>query len=94
MRRDGLRPSFYLRLPDEKRLQGGAVESIRAYLKRQRIPLEDLRFQRVMKHTFYGFTAKRFYPFLEISFPSPISIGWLTVSDTVRRWVAAEGEVP
>ena len=66
----GFRPSFYLRLPEEKGKAGGAVESIRSYLKRQRIPLEELGFQRVMKHTFYGFTAKRFYPFLEISFPS------------------------
>ncbi len=64
----GFRPSFYLRLPEER--TGQAVEAIRGYLGRQSIPLHELSFKRVMKHIFYGFTAKRKYPFLEITFPS------------------------
>jgi DNA polymerase elongation subunit (family B) len=66
----GFRPFFYLRLPEERTKQGGAVEAIRSYLKKHQVPLEELSFKRVMKHVFYGFTASRFYPFLEISFPS------------------------
>ena len=66
----GFRPFFYLRLPEERSQQSGAVEAIRTYLKKNRIPLDELEFKRVMKHVFYGFTANRFYPFLEISFPS------------------------
>jgi DNA polymerase elongation subunit (family B) len=66
----GFRPSFYLRLPEKESLIPTAIESIRKYLDKQRIPLKELEFKRVMKHVFYGFTAKRFYPFLEISFPS------------------------
>jgi DNA polymerase elongation subunit (family B) len=66
----GFRPSFYLRLPEQERLIPTAIESIRKYIEKQRIPIKELEFKRVMKHVFYGFTAKRFYPFLEISFPS------------------------
>ena len=66
----GFRPFFYLRLPEERSKQGGAVEAIRSYLKKQRVPLDELGFKRAMKHVFYGFTGGRFYPFLEISFPS------------------------
>lgn len=66
----GFRPFFYLRLPEERSQQSGAVEAIRKYMKNHKIPLEELEFKRVMKHVFYGFTAQRFYPFLEVSFPS------------------------
>ena len=75
----GFRPSFYLRLPEETKQIGPAIESIRSYLRKQRIPLEEIGFKRVQKHTFYGFTAKRFYPFVEISFPS------LSLFRTVRN---------
>ena len=66
----GFRPFFYLRLPEERSKHGGAVEAIRSYLKKQHVPLDELSFKRTMKHVFYGFTGGRFYPFLEISFPS------------------------
>jgi DNA polymerase elongation subunit (family B) len=66
----GFRPFFYLRLPEERSQQSGATEAIRTYMKKNKIPLEELGFKRVMKHVFYGFTANRFYPLLEVSFPS------------------------
>jgi DNA polymerase elongation subunit (family B) len=67
----GFRPFFYLRLPAaaEGRI-GAATESIRTYLRAQRVPLEEVGMKRVQKHTFYGFTAGGRYRFLELSFPS------------------------
>lgn len=64
----GFRPTFYLRLPEEK--TDAAVESIKQYLRHQGIPMTEVGLTRVMKKVFYGFTANRPYPFLQIDVPS------------------------
>ena len=64
----GFCPSFYLRLPTQRTAE--AVDAIRTYLVQQRVPIDCLRFQRVMRKTFYGFTAGTEYPFLRIEMPS------------------------
>jgi DNA polymerase elongation subunit (family B) len=64
----GFRPTLYLRLPEEK--TSLAVESIKQYITRQGLPMEQLQITRVTKKIFYGFTANTFYPFLQITVPS------------------------
>lgn len=64
----GFRPTFYIRLPEEKTSQ--AAELIKHYIISQGIPIGHLNFSRVMKRIFYGFTAKTEYPFLQVDMPS------------------------
>jgi DNA polymerase elongation subunit (family B) len=64
----GFRPTLYLRLPEEK--TSLAVESIKQYITRQGLPMDQLQITRVTKKIFYGFTANTFYPFLQITVPS------------------------
>lgn len=64
----GFRPTFYIRLPEEKPAQ--AAELIKQYITSQGIPMGQLNFNRVTKRIFYGFTAKTEYPFLQVDMPS------------------------
>ena len=64
----GFRPTFYIRLPEEKPAQ--AAELIKQYITNQGIPMGQLTFNRVTKRIFYGFTAKTEYPFLQVDMPS------------------------
>lgn len=64
----GFRPSFFLRLPQEKTNQ--AIESIKGYLRKQGVSMGELVFRKVERKIFYGFTAETSYPFLEIEVPS------------------------
>lgn len=64
----GFRPGFYLKLPDTQ--VGAAIDSIKTYISSQRIDTTELKFQRVNKKKFYGFTANRPFNFLYITCPS------------------------
>jgi DNA polymerase elongation subunit (family B) len=64
----GFRPTLYLRLPEEK--TSLAADSIKQYIQREGIPMNELTIKRITKKIFYGFTANTFYPFLEIDVPS------------------------
>jgi DNA polymerase elongation subunit (family B) len=64
----GFRPTFYIRLPTEKTSQ--AIQILKLYIQKQRIPIDQLNFKLVHKRIFYGFTAKSEYPFLQIDVPS------------------------
>lgn len=64
----GFRPSFYLKLPDTA--VAAAIDSIRTYIERCRIPIAELTFARTSRRKFYGFTAGRAFNFLEITCPS------------------------
>ena len=64
----GFRPTIYLRLPEEK--TSLCIDTIKQYIQRERIPIDQLTFKRITKKIFYGFTANTFYPFLEITVPS------------------------
>jgi len=64
----GFRPTFYLALPLLKTL--AAIDAIRAYMTFQGIPLSQLTLKQVQRKKFYGFTANRLFPFLEITMPS------------------------
>ncbi len=64
----GFRPTFYIRLPEEKTSQ--AIASIKQYITTQGIPTDYINMKRVTKKIFYGFTANTFYPFLQIDVPS------------------------
>jgi DNA polymerase elongation subunit (family B) len=64
----GFRPTFYIRLPEEKTPQ--AITSIKQYITSQGIAINTINMKRVNKKIFYGFTANRFYPFLQIDVPS------------------------
>ena len=64
----GFRPTFYLALPSVKTL--AAIDAIRAYLTFQGIPLSQLTLKQVQRKKFYGFTANKPFPFLEITMPS------------------------
>jgi hypothetical protein len=62
------RPTFYLALPLLKTL--AAIDAIRAYLTFQGIPLSQLTLKQIQRKKFYGFTANKPFPFLEITMPS------------------------
>ena len=64
----GFRPTFYLALPESKIL--AAIDTIRAYLTFQGIPLSELTLKQVQRQKFYGFTANQLFPFLELTMPS------------------------
>jgi DNA polymerase elongation subunit (family B) len=64
----GFRPTFYIRLPEER--TSAAIDTITQYINSQGIPLSQIKFKRVSKKIFYGFTANTFYPFLQIDVPS------------------------
>ena len=64
---EGFRPSLYLLLPEVKTVS--AVEAIRTYLTTQGIPLSSLTLKTVRRKKFYGFTANKLFPFLEITMP-------------------------
>ena len=64
----GFRPTIYLRLPEDK--TSACAETIKQYIQKERIPMDQLTIKRIMKKIFYGFTANTFYPFLEITVPS------------------------
>ena len=62
------RPTFYLALPIIKTL--AAIDAIRAYLTFQGIPLSQLTLKQIQRKKFYGFTAHKPFPFLELTMPS------------------------
>jgi DNA polymerase elongation subunit (family B) len=64
----GFRPTFYLALPEQN--PRGAVDAIRTYLTCQGVPLSKLTLKQIERKKFYGFTANKPFPFLEISAPS------------------------
>jgi DNA polymerase elongation subunit (family B) len=64
----GFRPTFYLALPETRIL--AAIDTIRAYLTFQGIPLSELTLKQVQRQKFYGFTANQAFPFLELTMPS------------------------
>jgi len=64
----GFRPTFYLALPEAN--PRGAVDAIRTYLTCQGVPLSKLTLKQIERKKFYGFTANKLFPFLEISAPS------------------------
>jgi len=64
----GFRPTFYLRLPEEKTSQ--AADVIKEYIKGEGFSLDQLNIKKVMKKVYYGFTANTFFPFLQIDVPS------------------------
>ena len=64
----GFRPTLYLALPDTKTSQ--AIDALRTYLTIQGVPLSQLTLKKVERKKFYGFTANRLFPFLEITVPS------------------------
>jgi DNA polymerase elongation subunit (family B) len=65
----GYKPSFYLRLPEEHTSR--AAQAIRDYLKSMRIDLKEVSATTIIhRKQFYGFTANRLFPFLEIVVPS------------------------
>jgi len=66
----GFRPTFYLRLPDEKATHSAAVEAITDYIEKERVPMDQLTVKRVTKKIFYGFTAQTEFPFLQLDVPS------------------------
>ena len=68
----GFRPTVYLRLPEDQ--TSAAAQAIQDYIRdqlaSQHISFSELTITRVTKKIFYGFTAKTFYPFLQIDVPS------------------------
>jgi len=64
----GFRPTFYLRLPQQETKD--AINAIQQYISKQGIPTGQLKYKRVTKKVFYGFTAQTPYPFLQIDVPS------------------------
>lgn len=64
----GFRPTFYIRLPDDKISQ--SIIIIKEYIKKQHFPIEYINFKHVHKRIFYGFTAKTYYSFLQVDVPS------------------------
>ena len=68
----GFRPTVYLRLPEDQ--TSAASQAIQDYIRdqlaSQHISFSELTITRVTKKIFYGFTAKTFYPFLQIDVPS------------------------
>ena len=64
----GFRPTFYLRLPEEN--TANAINSIRAYLIRMGVNLDEINMKKITRKIFYGFTANTYYPFLQIDVPS------------------------
>jgi DNA polymerase elongation subunit (family B) len=65
---EGFRPTLYLRLPETKTL--AAIDTLRAYMAAQGVPLSQVTLKQVQRKQFYGFTAETLYPFLEITVPS------------------------
>jgi len=65
---EGFRPTLYLLLPETKTV--AAVSAIRTYLTTQGIPLSVLTLKTIYRKKFYGFTANKLFPFLEITTPS------------------------
>jgi DNA polymerase elongation subunit (family B) len=64
----GFRPTFYLRLPEERTTS--VVDLITHYMSSKGIPMGLVNVKRVTKKIFYGFTANTQYPFLQIDVPS------------------------
>ena len=64
----GFKPTFYLRLPDEK--TSLAAEILTTYIRQEGIPMENITIKRITKKIFYGFTAQTAYPFLQLEVSS------------------------
>ena len=64
----GFKPTFYLRLPEEK--TSLAAEVLTTYIRQEGIPMDNLTIKRITKKIFYGFTAQTAYPFLQLEVPS------------------------
>lgn len=64
----GFRPAFYLRLPSERASE--AIDCIKQYMGSHKIPISSVVFKREYHEVFFGFTAKRKFPFLYMDFPS------------------------
>ena len=64
----GFRPTFYLRLPEERTTS--VIDLIKGYMSSKGIPMGLVSIKRVTKKIFYGFTANTSYPFLQIDVPS------------------------
>jgi DNA polymerase elongation subunit (family B) len=65
---EGFRPTLYLKLPETKTL--AAIDTLRAYMAAQGVPLSQVTLKQIQRKQFYGFTAETLYPFLEITVPS------------------------
>ena len=65
---EGYRPTLYLQLMEGKENQ--AIDTLRAYMGGQGVPLSTVTLKKIMRKKFYGFSANKLYPFLEITVPS------------------------
>jgi len=65
---EGYRPTLYLELLEGK--EGASMETLRAYMAGQGVPMSMVSLKKIMRKKFYGFTAGKLYPFLEITVPS------------------------
>ena len=65
---EGYRPTLYLELLEGK--EGQAIDTLRAYMAGQGVPMSMVTLKKIMRKKFYGFTAGKLYPFLEITVPS------------------------
>jgi DNA polymerase elongation subunit (family B) len=66
---EGFRPTLYIALPVDKNSRL-CVDAIRTYLEKQKVPIAELTFRVIHRKKFYGFTANRLFPFVEITAPS------------------------
>ena len=65
---EGFRPTLYLELLEGK--EGASMLTLRAYMAGQGVPMSMVTLKKIMRKKFYGFTAGKLYPFLEITVPS------------------------
>jgi len=65
---EGYRPTLYLELLEGK--ESHAIDTLRAYMAGQGVPISMVTLKRIQRKKFYGFTAGKLYPFLEITVPS------------------------
>ena len=65
---EGYRPTLYLELLEGK--ESHAMDTLRAYMAGQGVPMSMVTLKKIMRKKFYGFTAGKLYPFLEITVPS------------------------
>ena len=65
---EGYRPTLYLELLEGK--ESHAIDTLRAYMAGQGVPMSMVTLKRIQRKKFYGFTAGKLYPFLEITVPS------------------------
>lgn len=64
----GFRPSFFIQLPETD--ESKAIGTIRRYMTAQRFNMTDVTMTKVMRKKFYGFTAKKIFPFLKMEVSS------------------------